>query len=254
MSKREVIIAGNWKMNFTNSEAKAFIEKLAVNIGDSSCNVVLAAPFTLLSVAKEAAKDTGINISSQNCHWEQSGAFTGEVSAPMLKDIGVEYTLIGHSERRAYFGESDSTVNLRTKASLASGIRPIVCIGETLEEREQELTEQVLKRQIDEGLCGIQSDLAKNIIVAYEPVWAIGTGKTATGEMAEEACAYVRNCLKSLFTEEVSEKMPILYGGSMNEKNCDELLSKENIDGGLIGGASLKCDIFTEMVKIGEMH
>ncbi len=251
---RKIIIAGNWKMNNNNAETKEFLTSLISTIATPQCDVVLAVPFTSLYTAVTTAENSPINISAQNCHWEDKGAFTGETSVSMLKEIGVNYTLVGHSERRQYFGETDTTVNARTKAALAGGMTPIVCIGETLFEREENKTEEVCKVQLEKALDGVCEDGIKNVVIAYEPVWAIGTGKTATGDQAEDACKYIRQLVASIYNQEIADGISILYGGSMNEKNCDELLSKDNIDGGLIGGASLKVDIFTQLIDAGNKH
>lgn len=247
---RKAVIAGNWKMNKTPKEAKELLTAIAPLVKDADCEVIACVPYVDLCTAIETAKGTNIKIGAENCHWAESGAFTGEISTGMLKELGVEYVVLGHSERRQYFGETDETVNKRTKAALAAGLKPIVCVGELLWERECDITEEVIARQIKLDLFDIPADEFKNIIIAYEPVWAIGTGKTATAEQAEEVCAFIRATIaKMLGNEEVANGVTIQYGGSMNDGNADELLSKENIDGGLIGGASLVAEKFAAIVK-----
>ena len=245
---RKAIIAGNWKMNKTPSEAKALLAEIAPLVADAGCEVVACVPYVDLAVAIEATKGTNIKIGAENCHWAESGAFTGEISTGMLKEIGVEYVVLGHSERRQYFGETDETVNKRTKAALKAGLKPIVCVGELLWERECNITEEVVGRQIKLDLWDVSEEELKNVVIAYEPVWAIGTGKTATAEQAEEVCAFIRECLKNLYNEAAAEAVTIQYGGSMNDKNADELLQKVNVDGGLIGGASLVAEKFAAIV------
>lgn len=245
---RSAVIAGNWKMNNTRPETKAVIEELKPLVADSNVGVVLCVPFTNLETAISTAKGSNIKIGAQNVHFEKSGAYTGEISADMLVEMGVEYVVIGHSERRQYFGETDETVNKRTKAALAAGLKPIVCIGELLWERECDITEEVVARQIKLGFYGISAEDVKKSIIAYEPVWAIGTGKTATAEQAEEVCGFIRTKLAELYDQDTANAVTIQYGGSMNGGNADELLAKENIDGGLIGGASLKATDFNQIV------
>ena len=245
---RKAIIAGNWKMNKTPSEAKALLAEIAPLVADAGCEVVACVPYVDLAVAIEATQGTNIKIGAENCHWAESGAFTGEISTGMLKEIGVEYVVLGHSERRQYFGETDETVNKRTKAALKAGLKPIVCVGELLWERECNITEEVVGRQIKLDLWDVTEEELKNVVIAYEPVWAIGTGKTATAEQAEEVCAFIRACLKKLYNEAAAEAVTIQYGGSMNDKNADELLQKTNVDGGLIGGASLVAEKFAAIV------
>lgn len=246
---RKAIIAGNWKMNKTMAETKAMITELAPLVKDATCDVVLCVPFTDLQTAKKAAKGTNIKIGAENVHWAEKGAFTGEVSADMLKELKVEYVIIGHSERRQYFGETDETVNKRVQAALNAKIKPIVCVGETEEERENGLTEKVLERQLVEGLKGFKSKDFDKIVIAYEPVWAIGTGKTATSEQAEETIKAIRGVVAGLYGADCSEEVRIQYGGSMNPKNVKELMAQPDIDGGLIGGASLKAVDFSQVVN-----
>ena len=252
-SVRKAVIAGNWKMNKTRPEAKALLEELAPMVkAIETVEVVACVPFTNLETALEATKGTNIRIGAQNCHFEKNGAFTGEISADMLKEMGVEYVVLGHSERRQYFGETDETVNKRTKAALAAGLKPIVCVGELLWERECEITVEVIARQIKLDFYDIPAEDFAKCIIAYEPVWAIGTGKTATAEQAEEVCAFIRAQLEKKYGKAVADAATIQYGGSMNAKNAAELVAKENVDGGLIGGASLKAPDFTEIVKAAE--
>ncbi len=246
---RKAIIAGNWKMNKTRPEAKALLEEikpLVANAGE--VEVVACVPFTNLETAIAATEGTNIKIGAENVHFEKSGAYTGEISADMLTELGVEYVVIGHSERRQYFGETDETVNKRTKAALAAGLKPIVCVGELLWERECNITEEVISRQIKLDLYDVSAEDVKKTVIAYEPVWAIGTGKTATADQAEEVCALIRSTLAKLYDEATAQAVTIQYGGSMNAANCAELLSKENVDGGLIGGASLKANDFNTIV------
>ena len=250
---RKTVIAGNWKMNFTPSEAKAFIEEIKPMVaGKDNCDIVFCAPFVAIAAAMEAAKGSNIKIGAENVHFEDHGAFTGEVSAKMLKEIGVEYVLVGHSERRQYFGETDETVNLRTKAALAAGMKVILCLGEVKEQRLSGITDEVVGMQTKLDLAGISAEDLKNVIIAYEPVWAIGTGLTATPEQAEETCAVIRRVVASLYGEEAAEAMTIQYGGSMNDKNAAELLAKTDVDGGLIGGASLVAEKFTAIVDAAQ--
>lgn len=242
MSRRP-FIAGNWKMNMTVASGTKLIEELKPLVKNANCDVCLCVPAILIPAMKKAAEGSNIEIGAENVHWAKSGAFTGEISADMLKDYGVKYVIIGHSERRQYFGETDETVNKRTLAALEAGLTPIVCVGELLEERESGKTEEVLNRQLKVGLQGIE-DITK-IVIAYEPVWAIGTGKTATDEQAQETIAFIRKKIGELFCPKCAEKIVIQYGGSMNAGNCKGLMAQPDIDGGLIGGASLKTDFAT---------
>lgn len=248
-SVREAIIAGNWKMNKTPGETKALINEMKPLVAGADCKVVLCVPFVDIDAALTAAAGSNIEIGAENCHFEKSGAFTGEVSPVMLKEMGVKYVIIGHSERRQYFGETDITVNKRLKNALDEGLKVILCVGETLEQREQGITAELVAMQTKIALLGVTKEQAKNVIIAYEPVWAIGTGKTATSEQAEEVCAIIRNVVADIYNNDAAEGMTIQYGGSMNAKNADELLSKVNVDGGLIGGASLKAEDFSIIVK-----
>ena len=240
---RKPFIAGNWKMNMTAASGKKLIEDLKPFVKDANCDVALCVPAILIPEMVKAAAGSNIKIGAENVHWAPSGAYTGEISAEMLKEYGVEYVIIGHSERRQYFGETDESVNMRLHAALKSGITPIVCVGEMLEERETGKTEKVLDRQLTVGLGGID-DVTK-VVIAYEPVWAIGTGKTATDEQAQETIAHIRKKLGELFCPKCAEKVIIQYGGSMNAGNCKGLMAQPDIDGGLIGSASLKLDFAT---------
>ena len=247
---RKVIIAGNWKMNKTASEAKALVEELKAKVKDiTSVEIVVCPPFTALDAAVKAAAGSNVKVGAQNIHWAENGAFTGEISAQMLKETGVEYVIIGHSERRQYFGETDETVNKRLKAALAAGLKPMVCVGELLEDREGGNTEKVLFTQLEGGLSGISAEQMEQIVIAYEPVWAIGTGKTATPEMADQTHCYIRQQLGDMFSRDVAEKIRIQYGGSMKADNAAALVAQPNIDGGLIGGASLKADSFADLIR-----
>ena len=250
---RRYVIAGNWKMNFTPSEATAFINEIKPMVeGKNNCDIIFCAPFVTIASAMEAAKGSNIKIGAQNVHFEEKGAFTGEVSAKMLKEIGVEYVIIGHSERRQYFGETDHTVNLRTKAALAAGLKVLLCLGEVKEERVNGITDEIVSMQTKLDLKDITEEQLANVIIAYEPVWAIGTGLTATPEQADETCGVIRNTIAKIYSKEAAEKIIIQYGGSMNAANAAELLSKENVDGGLIGGASLKAKDFSVIVDAAQ--
>ncbi len=246
---RNAVIAGNWKMNKTRPEAKALIEALVPLAKNAGCEVVICVPFTNLETAVELTKGTNIKVGAQNCHFAKSGAYTGEISADMLTEVGVEYVVLGHSERRQYFAETDETVNKRTKAALEAGLKPIVCVGELLWERECNITEEVIARQIKLDFYDVSAEDLKKCIIAYEPVWAIGTGKTATADQAQEVCAFIRNTLAKLYGKDVADTITIQYGGSMNAGNAAELLSKPDVDGGLIGGASLKAPDFATIIN-----
>ncbi len=246
---RTPIIAGNWKMNKLNKEADALVKELVPLVKDAECEVVLCVPFTDIVTVRKAIRGTNIRLGAQNVHWAESGAFTGEISAAMLKELKVEYVIIGHSERRQYFNETNETVNKRIQAALNYKLKPIVCIGETLEERESGQTEQVLYTQIIECLRGFKSWDFDRMVLAYEPVWAIGTGKTATSEQANEAIAFIRDTIRKRFSLKIADKLRIQYGGSMNGGNVKELMAMEEIDGGLIGGASLSPAKFADVVN-----
>jgi len=247
-AKRKAVIAGNWKMNKTATEAAALIDELIPAVKDASCEVVICTPYTDLVTAVAKTKGTNIHVGAENVHFEKSGAYTGEISADMLVDLGVEYVVIGHSERRQYFAETDETVNKRTLAGLAAGLKVIVCVGENLTQREQGVTEELVRMQVKIALGGVSAEQLKNVVIAYEPIWAIGTGKTATADQAQEVCAAIRKVVGELYGEEAAKALTVQYGGSMNAKNAEELLSKPDVDGGLIGGASLKADQFAIIV------
>ena len=247
---RKVIVAGNWKMNKNAAEGRALVEALKNGIaGLEAAEIVVCPPFTTIGSVVEAAAGSAIGVGAQNIHWEASGAFTGEISADMLKTSGVQYVIIGHSERRQYFGETNETVNKRLKAAIAAGLTPIVCVGELLEEREGNKTEAVLGKQLEDGLKDLDAATVAAMVLAYEPVWAIGTGKTATPEMAQETHAFIRGKVAELFGKEAAENVRIQYGGSMKPENAEELVRQADIDGGLIGGAALKADSFAALVK-----
>ena len=250
---RRTVIAGNWKMNMTPSETKKFITELAPMVaGLDKCDIVLCVPYVDIATAVEAAKGTNIKIGAENVHFASKGAYTGEISAEMLKECGVDYVIIGHSERRQYFGETDETVNLRTKAALDAGLKVLLCLGEVKEERVNGITDEVVSMQTKLDLKDVTVDQLENVIIAYEPVWAIGTGLTATPEQADETCGVIRNTIAKMYGAEAAEKIIIQYGGSMNAANAAELLSKENVDGGLIGGASLKAKDFSVIVDAAQ--
>ena len=246
---RKAVIAGNWKMNKTPAEAAALIEEMKPLVADADCEVVLCVPYVDIPAAVEAAKGSNIKIGAENVHFKEKGAYTGEISAEMLTSLGVEYVVIGHSERRQYFGETDQTVNLRSLAALNAGLKAIICVGETLEQRELGYTETLLKYQTKMALTNVTKEQLKNVVIAYEPVWAIGTGVTATDEQADEGNGFVRAAIAEAYGADVAETVTVQYGGSMNAKNAEGLLDKEHVDGGLIGGASLKAADFSVIVK-----
>ena len=242
------VIAGNWKMNKTPAEAAELIGAIKPLVADASCDVVVGVPFVDLPAALEAVKGTKIGVAAQNCHWEMSGAFTGEISAPMLREMGVGYVILGHSERRTYFGDTDVTVQKRVRAALDNGLTVILCVGEYLEQREQGVTGEVVAMQTKIALSGVSAEELSRVIIAYEPVWAIGTGRTATAAQANEVCAHIRGVLAGLYGEAAAKAVTIQYGGSMNAGNAAELLAQPDVDGGLIGGASLKAPDFAAIV------
>ena len=246
---RKAIIAGNWKMNKTATEAAELIDALIPAVKDAGCEVVICVPFTDLVTAVAKTKGTNIHVGAENVHFEKSGAFTGEISADMLTDLGVEYVVVGHSERRQYFAETDETVNKRAKAALAGGLKPIICVGESLTQREQGVTEELIRMQVKIALNGVTADELKNVVIAYEPIWAIGTGKTATADQAEEVCAAIRKVVGELYGADAAKALTVQYGGSMNPKNAAELLAQPDIDGGLIGGAALKPEQFVDIIN-----
>ncbi|HEY8389656.1 MAG TPA: triose-phosphate isomerase [Clostridia bacterium] len=250
---RKPIIAGNWKMNNTAKETKDLLTELIPKVKDAKCDVVVCVPYTDLYMASQMLKDTNIGLGAQNVHWADKGAFTGEVSADMLLELGVKYVIIGHSERRQYFGETDETVNKRVIQALKKGLTPILCIGETESERENGLTDEVNRRQLTVGLKDVSAEDVEKIVIAYEPVWAIGTGKTATDKDADETIGKIREILSVIYTRDIAQALRIQYGGSMNAKNAQGLMSMPEIDGGLIGGASLKAEDFSVIVKAAEV-
>ncbi len=247
---RKPIAAGNWKMFKTAKEASKMISELKELVkGVSDREVVICPPFTALESAVNAAKGSNVKIGAQNLYWEEKGAFTGEIAPGMIKDLGCEYVIIGHSERRQYFGETDATVNKRTFSALKAGLKPIICVGETLQERESEKTFSVIETQIKGGLKGLSEEQMKDCVIAYEPVWAIGTGKTASKEQAQEVHAFIRKLLSDLFGKDTADAARILYGGSVKPDNVKDLMSQPDIDGGLVGGASLEAEPFSKIVK-----
>ncbi|MGN1330375.1 MAG: triose-phosphate isomerase [Clostridia bacterium] len=246
---RRKVIAGNWKMNMLPNEAMEYIETFSKLVKDTENEVILCVPYTDLFYALMGAQDTNIKIGAQNMHFEEKGAYTGEVSGKMLKAIGVEYVIIGHSERRQYFAETDETVNKKVKATFANGLKPIVCVGETLEQREAGETEKIITSQTRLALEGLTDSQVKNVIIAYEPIWAIGTGKTATSDDANNSIKAIREEIRSIYGEEVSENIIIQYGGSVKSSNAKELFETSDIDGGLVGGASLVPDEFAKIVN-----
>ena len=245
---RKPIIAGNWKMNLTPSKAREFVSNIKLDIDTDNVDVVLCPPFVDLAVVKELISGTNISLGAQNVYYEEKGAFTGEISAEMLFDIGCKYVIIGHSERREYFNETNEIVNKKIKRVLESKMLPIMCCGENLSQRENMQTLDFINSQIIEGLKDISADDVKKMIIAYEPIWAIGTGKTATSSQAEEVCKSIRECIKDLYDEDTANKVRIQYGGSVNSSNAKELFDMEDIDGGLVGGASLK-EEFSKIVN-----
>jgi triosephosphate isomerase len=247
---RTPIMAGNWKMHKTAREAVDFVNHLQKELGDvKETEVVVAPSFVALAPVAERLKGTAIALAAQDCYWEEEGAFTGEVSPPMLRDVGCRYVIVGHSERRAYFGETDETVNKKVRALLSHGLHSIVCVGESLQERERGDTTQIVERQVKEGLKDLDSTAVPALVIAYEPLWAIGTGKTATPEQAQEVHAFIRGLVSSIFNPEDAEEIRIQYGGSVKPDNVDELMAQADIDGALVGGASLKVDAFARIVR-----
>ena len=247
---RRPIIAGNWKMHNTSSQGVALVQELAKLTADAKdVDIVVCPTFTTLAAVATALKDTNIHLGAQNMHFEKKGAFTGEITAEMLKDVCCEYVIIGHSERRQYFAETDTTVNKKTKAALEANLVPIVCVGESLEEREAGTTETVVGAQVRAGLEGLTNEQAATVVVAYEPIWAIGTGRTASADDANAVCAFVRRTLADMFGQETADKIRVQYGGSVKADNIAELMSKSDIDGALVGGASLDAVGFSKIVK-----
>lgn len=246
---RKAIIAGNWKMNNTISQGVKLVEELKPLVADANCDVVVCPSTLCLEAIVKATEGTNIKVGAQNMHFEESGAFTGETSPSMLEELGVKYVILGHSERRQYFGENDADLNKKMKKAFEHNLTPILCIGETLEEREADVTEEVLAKQIKLDLAGLTKEQIEETVIAYEPIWAIGTGKTATSDQAEETIAFVRKTVAGMFGEEAAEKMRIQYGGSVKPSTIKEQMAKPNIDGGLIGGASLKAADFAAIVN-----
>ncbi|MBU3179587.1 triose-phosphate isomerase [Clostridium psychrophilum] len=246
---RKGIIAGNWKMNKTVAEATTLIEGIKPLVKDAKCDVVVCPTFLCLDAVIKAVKGTNIKVGAQNMHYEESGAFTGEVSPGMLKEIGVDYVIIGHSERRQYFNETDETVNKKLKAAYSHSISPILCVGETLSDREGNVTEKVLANQIKLDLAGLIKQQVETLVIAYEPIWAIGTGKTATADQANETIGFIRSTVGAMFGKDVADKVRIQYGGSVKPATIKEQMGKSDIDGGLIGGASLKAEDFAGIVN-----
>ena len=256
---RKKLIAGNWKMNLTASEGAKLIAdlKAACNGGckcDCAPEVLVCPPFTTIAAVLEAVKGTPIEVGAQNVHWAESGAYTGEISAKMLVELGVSHVIIGHSERRQYFGETDETVNQRVKAALAAGLKVVLCIGETLAEREKGVTNAIIEKQVRWDLDGVTAEQLANVVLAYEPVWAIGTGKTATNEQAQEVHAFIRDLLAKMYCAECAAAVRILYGGSMKPANAAGLLAQPDIDGGLIGGAALKAADFMALIQAAKAN
>ncbi|MCR3955991.1 MAG: triose-phosphate isomerase [Gudongella sp.] len=246
---RKPIIAGNWKMNKTISEAEKLIGEIRKEALNQSVESVLCVPYLAIGKAKDMTEGTAIRIGAQNMHWEESGAFTGEISPAMLNELKVDYVIIGHSERRQYFNETDETVNKKVHSAIGHGIVPIVCVGETLEQRRENIHKGLVKKQVREALKGVEKKDAKEIVIAYEPIWAIGTGETASSEQAEEMCALIRNTIAEIYDAETAEAVRIQYGGSVKPGNVSELMSMENIDGALVGGASLKSPDFVKLIN-----
>lgn len=247
---RRKIIAGNWKMNNDFLAAQNLITKINSGLNGKKLNadVIICPPYTSLSEANSLIKNTSVKLGAQNMYFENEGAFTGEISAKMLKSVGCEFVIIGHSERRAIFNESDNLINKKIKKALETGLKPIFCVGETLEQREENITKEIIKNQIIQGLNSLVPDDLKNIIIAYEPVWAIGTGKNATPDQAEEVHEFIRILISDNFSPEIAENLIIQYGGSVKPENAKELLSQKNIDGALVGGASLKAESFIGII------
>ena len=250
---RRKVIAGNWKMNMLPDETIKFIDEIAPLVKDTENEVILCVPYTDLFYALLTAQNTNIKIGAQNMHWEEKGAFTGEVSGKMLKAIGVKYVIIGHSERRQYFAETDESVNKKIKAAFENNLNPIVCVGETLEQREEVKTEEIITNQTRLALEGLTNEQVKNTIIAYEPIWAIGTGKTATSEDANNSIKAIRKEIEKNYGKEVAEEVIIQYGGSVKSQNAKELFTTSDIDGGLVGGASLKVEEFSKIVNYNKI-
>ncbi len=250
---RKIVIAGNWKMYKTNSEALQLANQIKINTtAIKKTGIIICPPFTALASVNEVIKDSSIGLGAQDMYWEKEGAFTSCISAGMIRSTGATYVIIGHSERRQYFGETEETVNKKVKAALENGLKPIVCVGETLDQRENNITDKVVTKQVKGGLDGLTPEQMKSIIIAYEPVWAIGTGVTATPDQAQEVHAMIRELLEELFGAETAENTIIQYGGSVKPENANQLLSQKDIDGALVGGACLKADSFSEIIHVAE--
>ncbi len=246
---RKAIIAGNWKMNNTMDEATKLVNELKPLVADATCEVVVCPPAIYLDLVKKATEGTNIMVGAQNMHFEESGAFTGEISPVMLKEMGIQYVILGHSERRQYFGENDQDLNKKMKKAFEYNLIPILCVGETLEEREANITEEVLAKQVKLDLAGLEKEKVEKSVIAYEPIWAIGTGKTATAEQADETIGFIRSIVGKMFGSDTAEKIRIQYGGSVKPSTIKEQMGKTNIDGGLIGGAALKAEEFAAIVN-----
>ncbi|MGC9194071.1 MAG: triose-phosphate isomerase [Syntrophobacteraceae bacterium] len=247
---RKVLIAANWKMHKTPSEAISFMETLQKQTGPlDDREVLVAPPFTALKALRDVLKQKGYSLGAQNCHWEEKGAFTGEISTAMLKDLGCSYVIVGHSERRQLFGETDQTVRLKTAAVIKAAMTPVVCVGEVLEERERAETFEVIDKQLKGALNGLSAEQLSGVVIAYEPVWAIGTGRTATPQQAQEVHAHIRGTISAIFTRAIEKTVRILYGGSVKPSNVDALMAQPDIDGALVGGASLEVDSFKSLIQ-----
>ena len=251
---RKHVIAGNWKMNKTMKEATAFIQEIDNEVLDEQTEAIVCAPFVYLPALVEQAANTKVNIAAQNMHFEEAGAYTGEVSPVMLKDIGVTHVIIGHSERREYFNETNETVNKKTIAAFKHGLQPIVCVGETLDQKEDNQTLPLIREQVEIALEGLEQEQIAETIISYEPIWAIGTGKTATSAEANEVCKHIRNVVRELSDEAIADKIIIQYGGSVKPDNLAELLNSSDIDGALVGGASLDPASFNQLLEAGNHH
>ena len=242
---RTKVIAGNWKMNKTPAEAAEFIMELKESVKGMENEIIAAVPFVCIPAALTASEGSNIKIAAQNMHWEEKGAYTGEISGAMLRDLGIEYVIIGHSERREYFAETDETVNLKAHAAFKNGLKPIICVGESLLQRDEGVMPEHIRYQVKVALLNLSAEQVADLIIAYEPIWAIGTGRTATAEQAQEVCKIIRDVVAELYSKETAEKVRIQYGGSVNAQTADSLFSMPDIDGGLVGGASLKVNDFT---------
>lgn len=249
---RKIIVAGNWKMNKTATETREFLKELVPLVEGKNVEIVIGTPFTSLESAMNITRGSNIKIAAQNMNPKESGAYTGEISPLMLTDLGVEYVILGHSERREYYKESNEFINEKVLAALKHSLKPILCFGETLEERESNVTEKIVEDQLRKGLANVSSEDIKNVVLAYEPVWAIGTGKTATSEQAQEVHEFIRKLLINMYGEELAQEVTVQYGGSMKPENAFELMSQKDIDGGLIGGAALQVESFIKLVEAGE--